>query len=303
MNPRYRRALIPGLLVMLVVVVVVAALTRDASGQGRDTEHERVGVIGDQRIPESSALVVSTRNPRLAYTINDSGNTDAVYVVEIATGKVVGVTELSGVDLRDTEALAIDGKGRLWVADIGDNNGVRDDLALYRVAQPRRGDRTVTPDRFAIAYPDGTREDAEALLADPTGSAMYVVTKGFTSGRVYRLPARLSRAGTNAMRAVPDGDAPLLVTDGGFLRDGSAVVLRTYTGIFVYDPRTWKHTWSGRLPAQRQGESVGVEPGGRSVLVGTEGLPSPIERVRIGDRAPATPKPLPRAGGIVNAAS
>lgn len=282
MHPRYRRALIPGLLTALLVVVIVVALAREA-GASTDPdaeEPERVSTLTDRRVPESSGLVVSTRHPALAYTVNDSGNEPVVYTVRFSTGEVVGATTLEGYELVDVEALAIDHEGTLWVADIGDNATDRRNVALYAIDQPGRGDHAVRPTRFRLRYGNGS-QDAEALLTDPRTRAMYVVSKGLMGGQVYRLPDRLSSDEVNTLRPVTDAEVPGMVTDGGFLPDGSGALLRTYGGLYAYDPKTWQRSWSTSLPEQRQGETLAVERGGDSVLVGTEGLPSPLLRVRL----------------------
>lgn len=299
MHPRYRRALIPVLLVGLLVVVLVAALAREA-GADEPAPAERVSTITDRRIPESSALVMSTRHPSLAYTVNDSGNAPVVYAIKVSTGRVVSATTLEGYEITDVEALAIDRSGTLWVADIGDNNGVRHDLALYAIDQPGRRDGSVEPERFRLRYSDGS-QDAETLLADPSTGAMYVVSKGFLGGQVYRLPDRLSSKHENVMKPVKGVEAPVLVTDGGFLPDGSRVLLRSYRGVYSYDSKTWEPTWSAPLPKERQGESLAVEPDGESILIGTEGLPSPL--LRVGLPGPGRATPLAPVGGVISAGS
>ncbi|MDO9380557.1 MAG: hypothetical protein Q7T56_17065 [Nocardioidaceae bacterium] len=315
MNPRYRRLIIPGLLVALLVVVVVSAITSRADADdggyvsggddstGAVAAHERVSTIRDPRVSESSGLVVSTRDPRLAYTMNDSGNAPTVLVVEIASGDVVGTTELEGDGFADVEALAVDGDGTLWIGDVGDNAGTRDDLAVYSTGQPGRGDAAATPRRFPVAYAGGVAEDAEALLADPATGRLSVVTKGFLGGSLYRLPARLGTDRVNLMRPVEGFRAPLLVTDASFLPNGSAFLLRTYIGVFAYDAGTLERTWSAGLPPQEQGETLAVEPGGRSALIGTEGVPSPLERIALPARASGVPAGLAPVGGVVDAAA
>lgn len=301
MSPRYRRALIPGLLVALLVAVVVAAVTgRARADDGADGTPGRVSTITDARLPESSGLVVSTRDPGWAYTLNDSADAPRVFTVSISTGRVVGVTTLTGYDLRDTAALTIDRAGRLWVADIGDNEGVRTTVALYSMDQPGRGATSVRPVGYVLRYPDGP-PDAETLLADPSTGAMYVVSKGMLDGQVYRVPSRLDRRVVNGLTSVPGAAAPVLATDGGFTPDGTHVVVRNYLNAAAYDARTWRLVWSTVLPRHRQGESLAVEPGGRSFLVGTEGLPSPILRAALPARLRADG--LQPAGGVIDASS
>lgn len=297
MHPRYRRALIPGLLVALLVVVLIAAVAKQARADQNDpTPGRRVSAITDSRIAESSGLVVSTRNSALGYTLNDSGNAPRVFAVNISTGKVVGVTTLTGYEVVDTEALTVDRTGRLWVADIGDNNGVRPTVALYALHQPGRGTHAVEPARYRLKYSDGP-QDAETLLANPGTGTMFVVSKGMLSGQVYRLPKRLSQKHVNVMTPVVGAEAPIMVTDGDFLPDGSHFVLRNYLSAFAYDASTWKMTWSTVLPRERQGESLAIEPSGTSFLINTEGLPSPILRVELPASQRATL--LEPAGGII----
>ncbi|MET1134301.1 MAG: hypothetical protein ABWX60_12845, partial [Aeromicrobium sp.] len=124
MNPRRRRLLIPGLLVALIVVVLVASLVDRAEA----ATDEPVAVLGDARITESSGLAVSSSHEGLAYTVNDSGNAAEVFAVDLATGDVVGVTTVRAT-FRDVEALALR-DGTLWIGDVGDNRAERDDLAL-----------------------------------------------------------------------------------------------------------------------------------------------------------------------------
>ncbi|HKE68453.1 MAG TPA: hypothetical protein VKB55_04310 [Nocardioidaceae bacterium] len=241
-------------------------------------DHKVVSTITDERIPESSALVQSKTDPHLAYTINDSGNANVVYVIEIATGDVVGTATID-VAAEDTEAMAIGGDGRLYVADIGDNDFDRRTVALYAIDQPGRGDTTVTPDVYRVRYSDGP-SDAETLLVDPATGRMSIVTKNLLAGGVYRLPKHLRENRVNLARSI-DVNTPGMVTDGAYLPDGDAVLLRTYIDIAVYSIPGWHKLGSIDTPRMPQSESLAAWNGGRSVLIGTEKLPSPIIQVKV----------------------
>ena len=121
-------------------------------------------VVSDPRLTESSALAVSPVDPDLLYTVNDSGHDPVVYVVDRRDGTVVGTTALSGVDPdgADTEAIAVDRDGVLWVADIGDNMRSRDDVALYALPAPGPGDATVTARPLPGALPRRARRRRDA---------------------------------------------------------------------------------------------------------------------------------------------
>jgi hypothetical protein len=255
------------------VVGLVGATTTSASA-----DDDVIATITDERIAESSALVQSTVDPDLAYTINDSGNDTVVYVLQLASGEVVGTATVD-VDAEDTEAMAIGADDRLYLADIGDNDAERSSVALYAIDQPRPGDVTVTPDVFEVRYSDGS-SDAETLLVDPATGRMSIVTKSLLAGGVYRLPNPLHGDRVNVARPI-DVSTPGMVTDGAYLPDGEGVLLRTYIDIAVYAVPRWRELDSIDTPRMPQSESLAMWDNGRSVLVGTEKLPSPIVEVGI----------------------
>lgn len=273
----------------VVVCLLVSAIALPAYAHA-NRDAERVTTITDERLAESSGLAVSASDPSLLYTINDSDNAASVYAIDRDSGDVVGVTTLSGYSLSDTEALGLGTDGTMWLADIGDNSAARTDIALYAFPEPGRGDSTVTPRRYPLRYRTGP-QDAETVLVGPESRRILVVSKGLAAGTVYRAPVRLRTDRPNVLRPVRRAQPPGIVTDGSFTPDGDRVVLRTYGSAVAYDAKTWKETWSTELPAQRQGESLAVEPDGGSFLVGTEGLPSPIYRVDL----PKPPDPTPKS--------
>jgi len=276
-----------GLLAVVLVVAVACPRSAMAEDPGRT-----VSVIRDARIPESSGLVFSTRRPGWLYTVNDSGHDPVVYVVAEASGRVVGTATLSGVDPVDPEALTIGADDRLYVADIGDNRAARESIALYALPQPGRGDVTVTPRSYLVRYPDGAH-DAEAVVSDPRDGRISILTKGLFSGAVYRLPGVLQAGRVLTARRVHRARLPGLVTDAGTLPDGD-VVVRTYTAALVYRLPDWRPVATIPLPPQPQGESLAARPDGRSVLIGTEGLPSPLVDVPLPTAEPAPTERPPR---------
>jgi hypothetical protein len=240
-------------------------------------------VVDDPLLSESSALAVSPRDPDLLYTVNDSGHAPVVYVLDRSGGadsQVVGTTSLAGLDSPelDPEAIAVAGEV-LWVADIGDNEADRRDIALYALPAPGRGTATVRPERYPLAYPDGLRDDAEALVADPTSARKWVITKGWFSGSVFEVPDPLVPDRVNRLRPLRGVEVPLLVTDGTALPRSDAAVLRTYVGAHVYTLPGWQRLGSFPLPRQEQGEALTALPGTHGLLAGSEGTPTRIDRV------------------------
>lgn len=291
MNPRHRRLLIPGLLVALLVVVLVSSLARRA--EGAEGAPVVVSHLEDPRITESSGLAVSVRHADLAYTINDSGNAPVVFAVTISTGAVVGTTTLGGGPLLDTEAIAIDSSGQLWIADTGDNEEHRTDAALYVLPEPGPGAHSVTATRYPVTYDTGP-VDVEALLVDSRTRAASLVSKGVFGARVFTLPSTLSTTRPNEATGT-DASVPALVTDGALTSDGRYALLRTYATVYLYDASTWELVRSHQTPSQPQGESLAIERSGRSFLIGSEGADSALIRLplTLPAEVSATPSPIP----------
>ncbi|MBV9832558.1 MAG: hypothetical protein JOZ82_13275 [Marmoricola sp.] len=225
----------------------------------------------DPAIVESSALVDLGAT---VVTANDSGNAPDLYLVDARTGSTVGVTHLHvpGVDI---EALAPAGGSHVWVGDIGDNGHQRSSVSVAR-APVARGRLDATPTSYRLAYPDGPH-DAESLVAAPDGR-LYVITKEFTGGTVYRAPQRLDARRVNRLQRV--ARVPDFATDAAVLPDGRHVVVRTYWSAVVYTFPGFRRLGSFQLPAQRQGEGISVGPDGR-ILLSSEGVHQPVLQVTL----------------------
>lgn len=232
--------------------------------------------ILDERVTESSGLVVSARHPHTVWTANDSGDTGRVFAVDTRTGRTVGLAELDA-PVTDVEALALTPDGRLLVGDLGDNTRSRDSVRIHVVDEPALGTTRARATTWTLRYPDGPH-DAEALAVDPTDGRVVVVTKDAVGG-VYELPGTPSARGVNTLRRV--GDAPATVTDAAYLPDGSALVVRTYTSAIRLDPATFRVTGSRFLPLQPQGETLAAWPCGDVLLVGSEGTRSAVKVVAV----------------------
>jgi hypothetical protein len=271
----------------LLLALLLAALLIPTAAVG--AESEKVSEISDSRIEESSGLVVSAEHDDLAYTVNDAGNDPIVYAVKISTGEVVGTTQVGGGDVEDSESIAIDGKGRMWLADLGDNDEERDDTALYVFAEPGPGNHSVNAKRFPVTY-DGGAVDIEAFLVHPkTGKKFLVSKEKKTAGTLYSLPAKLKPTGNRATdtgRPMPED-----TSDGTFTIDGSQALIRTRESVFVYDPKGWKQVDEISVPEVEQGETIAMEPGGTSFLIGSEGENSPLIRVAYGPDATESATP------------
>jgi hypothetical protein len=263
---------------LLLVAAVVLALVPTVAG----AEDTVAFTIKDARITESSGLAVDPAG-NLYWTVNDSGDRGVAYGIGL-DGKVQGTLNFRAQPL-DVEAVAVHGD-RLYVADIGDNNGRRSFVRVYFFNNPRANGLTVTYHAYDFRYPDGP-EDAETLLVDESGR-LFIVTKG-QDAAIYEAPAKPDRQGVNELEEV--GSAPSNVTDGTFLPGGDRIALLTYNSVEVIDATSYQVMASAPIPDQPQAESLTLSLDERSLLVGSEGKKSKVYSVPVPSEGTPTPTP------------
>ncbi len=245
---------------------------------GAPTVHAVNGVtvvcrFTDDRFTEISGMTYSQRHPGVLYLHNDSSGGPYIYAVDSRTCRTLATLTISGIEARDLEAIGsgrdVRGRPVLWVADIGDNRDSWNEVRLHRVREPARlRDRTLRTTTFRFTYPDRPH-NAEALLADPSSSRVWVVTKQTARGSIYALPARMSPGRVAVAR--PVGRVGAFVTDGAVSPDGLRFVLRDYVDAEVLQglpPGTGARTVY--LPIQLQGEAVTWTADGRALLIASE---------------------------------
>jgi hypothetical protein len=231
---------------------------------------EQLGTLPDE-LSESSGLAVSRIQPGVLWSHNDSGDGPNLYAVD-QSGRLLAIFQLEKAVARDwedmasgpcppnvvstaapaegTEGLKIgpDSASCLYLADIGDNGLVREELTVYVVVEPRLDrvgeHRTIAAQSFRFRYPDRPH-DSEALVVLPSGDAT-IVSKGRTgaveffsisSGSVAR-----ALASRETVTAENDGDTGIepnvrtgrLVTGAALSLDGKTLAVRTYNEVFFY---------------------------------------------------------------------
>lgn len=266
---------------------------------GGDPAPGTLTLIKDSRIQEASGMSYSKKHTGVVWVHNDEGTNPQVFGVSITSGATVATYGVSGSSLTDPEAIRVHPvTGAIWLADIGDNDGNRSNCRLVVTAtEPNLTNAGVlSSTRYPISYPQGP-QNAEALLIHPTTGAVYIITKAST-GRLYRLPSPVSTSSNimiNQNKPMPPN-----VTDATFTTDGRFVLIRCQgvQNTLVYDANTWTSVGAIGTPALEKGESITVEPGGKSFLVGSEGKNSPIIRVLIPTQwRPGSAQPDPGDGG------
>jgi hypothetical protein len=238
---------------------------------------------------ELSGLALSHAQADVLWTHNDSGDRARVLAIS-PDARLLADVAVSGADHLDWEDIAIGpapgGGQALYIADIGDNEAKRPAVVVYRVREPRLAggapSTTAPAERLTLRYPDGPH-DAEALLVDPSGGTLVIVTKalGGVAG-VYRAD-RASPARTTTLRRTGRISLGLgePVTAGDVSENGRTIALRTYDTAFIWSRdrnEPLSSTLSRRpcaaradLLAEGQGESLALTRDGSAFLTVPEG--------------------------------
>lgn len=193
-------------------------------------------------------------------SVNDAGDAAVIYLSQGTSGQTTGTITYSDQDPVDVEAISATDQ-TIWVGDVGDNNEVRDSIALYRIPAPDdwSGDVAVTATKFEATYPDGAH-NAEAILVDPASGEVLVVTKDEAGASVYSAGVPDSTDQPIALEPVATDDLLATVTDGSFSVDGSQVWLRNYDSVAVYSYPDWTLQAQAELPEQPKGEGLTSGP-------------------------------------------
>jgi hypothetical protein len=263
---------------------------------------EVFGRVAGTAVNESSGVAASRRNPGMYWTHNDSGDTARLFAMG-GSGEDLGVYELSGVQATDWEDIAVGpgpyGTSHIYVGDIGGNAG-RTRVSVRRVAEPAvtlgQAPGTWSLDGAAnllADYPGGAKYDAEALFVDPANADIYIVTKSsLGSSRVFLFPASAQVPGVAATlvevgsRKFVEGN--LMVTGGDISPDGSEIVLRTYDRVYLWQRAPGQSVAQAiagtpcvfAITGEAQGEAVGYQSDGRSLLFTSERANQPLRQVR-----------------------
>lgn len=196
----------------------------------------------DDGVSETSGLIFAGGR---MWTHNDSGGNHAIYAIDTSNGNILQTVLLKGITNVDWEDITRSDT-HLYVADIGNNQGARKNLKIYRfpltALQSSLDTIQVDVETISFSYADQTdftpREkhdfDCEALLFFQ--DQLFLFTKNWLDNRsnVYTLSPT---PGTQQAQRVDSFDARGLVTGADISPSGKEIVLVGYTrslGVFLW---------------------------------------------------------------------
>ncbi|MFF5226745.1 hypothetical protein [Dactylosporangium sp. NPDC000521] len=244
------------------------------------------------KINEISGLVATATG---YYAINDSapaGGKARIFTLD-ASCKVVGTPINYDPVARDPEDLAIDKNETLWIADIGDNTEAsggsstpRPTVAVWTLAKGAKA-----PVINRLAYPDGKKRDAEALLLNGDGTPIIITKDPVGEVWVPEGPlqpnttkgVKLKQVGTFAPQETKTPN-PLAflgwkaITGAASSPDGTRVVIRTYSDAYEFDVQggdVIKAITTGKpritpLPNEARGEAITYTTDGKQYITASD---------------------------------
>jgi hypothetical protein len=270
----------------------------------------QTGLVESAQVTEASGITRSTLDSDRFWVVNDGGSAPALHAVGV-DGREQGVLRLDEASNLDWEAVAsfeLDGRPWLLVADVGDNNAIRDHSTIYVVEEPALtdGKDAVASPEWTIVFhwPDGPR-DCEAVAVDSGGQRILLLSKRTIPAVLYELPLRPDTAGVitatrlgaidalpqptvrDLERAAPERSWHWQPTAMDIRTDAGAAVILTYRAVYHFERRKGE-AWIEALRRPptiinledlREAEAVAFAEDGRSVIVTLEAPSPPLYRV------------------------
>jgi hypothetical protein len=262
--------------------------------------------IPNNALTEISGIAASRVNSGLLWVHNDSGDTARIFGLD-AQGITHATYRLDAASAIDWEDIAL-GRGPvasmtyIYVGDIGDNNSLRSEIVIYRVAEPvvdlagSVSGSLSGVDAIRLRYPDGAH-NAEALLVDPVTGDIVVITKSMSGGaqKAYSVPGSTTPGVLTTMEYLAtittSASAFGAITGADISQNGLQLALRTYGGVAVSarpDVGTPLSNFLGGgakiimcaapAPSEVQGEAIGFESSGRGFVTVSEGVGAVLHR-------------------------
>lgn len=194
-----------------------------------------------KKLKEISGLVATNKG---LWTFNDSGGEPEIYNIDHKSGEILQTVELENAKNVDWEDITADEK-YIYVGDIGNNDGNRKNLRIYRIKlsdiKQKKEKQKVGADIFKFYYPEQkdfgkkksktTNFDAETLVI--LGGKLNVFTKEWSTYCTTQYEIPLKREEKQAAKRIQKIDVEAAITGGDTFGDHLFLTGYTKEGLVI----------------------------------------------------------------------
>lgn len=202
---------------------------------------------------EISGIVKSRNSNNTFWIHNDSGDQPRLFALD-STGNFIqseryknyeGIS-IAGTTNVDWEDVAVDDKGNIIIADIGNNGNDRKDLVLYFIPEPSpTASNTTFLKKIFIKYPDqkafpdktDLNYDSEAIFIADGRVHILSKNRSDTFTKLYRVDKQAADE-INVLTFLDKFNVDGQVTAADASGDGKRLLLITYTAIWLFERQT-----------------------------------------------------------------
>jgi len=276
---------------LLMVYLVVGCVTISCA----QADSSVIATLPDGPLKEVSGVAASLKYPGIYYVHNDSGDEPRFFAIS-KDGVVKGEYRFSGDTMhfrrvQDCEDIAtgpgpVKGRSYIYLADIGDNAGMRFYIRIYRFEEPtldNNAPRILPAAAVTLKYPDDPK-DAETILADPQDKTIYILSKRRDSISIYMTPVDFRQQDTLVLQPAGklffDGrKKEKWLVSGAVSKDGQQVLLKTMNAVYYWQRKPKEHLYETlqrkpiSLPYQSKGqeEAICFSQDGKGYIILAEG--------------------------------
>lgn len=196
----------------------------------------QTGAVADPTLEEISGVAPSVQNPGALWVVEDHGNEPAVYAIDV-TGALLATVHLGGVedvDMEDLDLAPCPEGTCIVVADTGNNQHDRTDLALVVVPEPLLDGHTQFTEpavRYGFTWPEP--EDNEAITHTDDGRFVLASKRTDKTTQIATVPAYTDGVEATIVASLAtakeaDAVGGGLVTSLSMWPDQHALLVRTY---------------------------------------------------------------------------
>lgn len=190
------------------------------------------GFIRQKAIRECSGVAASLRHPGIFWIHND-GPRPILYAMT-AEGNVLAEFSLK-VEIEDWEDIAVDDQGHVYLADIGNNDQKRKEMAIHQFLEPdpKSASPALRPiQSWVLRFPKKSFDAESFFVAKNTGYLISKETNDKTAD-LYRFPLARS-SGPVVLEKMGTFPIKSPVSGAALSPDGASLAVLAKSGVYLF---------------------------------------------------------------------